>query len=275
MNHSKPSSSKVLKILKTSMREFIRNAYLSIFGSFAKPKKGIHIINSHFVSNAEVNIVKDKETFRSFLAFLSKRCVLLKIEDAVKMIEKNSIVDKCYVAFSFDDGFEECFSVIAPILEEYKCNAAFFVNSNYIQSSLEYQKEFNRRIKQYSKKPMNWNQVKELHFNGHLIGSHTRDHLNLAEISEKDVMEQILEDKKMIEYNLNCKCEYFAWPYGQEQHFSQSALKNALDSFKYIFSGTDYTNYFSFEGKVINRRHIEPFWKKSHLNYFLSVDKKR
>ena len=257
------------------MRAIIRNLYLNIAGGFLHPQPGVHIINSHFVKNSELNLFEDIAIFKKFIEFLTKRCELIKIEKAVEMISNDNLVDRPYIAFTFDDGFEECYSVVASVLESYGCNAAFFINSNYIESTNEYQVGFNKRIKVHSKKPMNWNEIKELSNRGHIIGSHTLDHMNLSELSEKELVNQLSIDKNKIESELGIKCDYFAWPYGQKSHFSDIALKYAKRYFKFIFSGTDYKNYFSFNGNVINRRHIEPNWPFNHINYFLSVNKKR
>ncbi|MDC1080750.1 polysaccharide deacetylase family protein [Flavobacteriaceae bacterium] len=257
------------------MRAILRNLYLNIAGSFLHPKPGVHIINSHFVKNSELDLFEDTAVFKKFIEFLTKKCELIKIEKAVEMISNDTLVDRPYIAFTFDDGFKECYSVVAPVLESYGCNAAFFINSNYIESTNEYKVGFNNRIKVHSKKPMNWNEIIELSNRGHIIGSHTLDHMNLRELSEKELANQMSLDKNKIESQLGIKCDYFAWPYGQKSHFSDMALKHAKTYFKFIFSGTDYKNYFSFDGYVINRRHVEPSWSFKHINYFLSIKKKR
>ena len=55
----------------------------------------------------------------------------------------------------------------------------------YIESDESYQNNFNRRINTYTKKPMTWDQVTDLHNRGHVIGAHTLDHLNLAELNDE------------------------------------------------------------------------------------------
>ena len=178
------------------------------------------------------------------------------------------------IAFTFDDGFEECYTVIAPLLEKYGARGAFFINANYIESTDEYRKDFNQRIVTYTKNPMTWEQVKDLHQRGHLIGSHNLDHSNFAVLTAKEIECQLSENKKVLEDKLKYSCDYFAWTYGQLQHFSKSALESTQKYHKYIYSGTDYKNYFSYNGRVFNRRHQESFWPKNHISYFLSVNKK-
>ena len=209
------------------------------------------------------------------MKFLKQNCKLITIQEAVRLIEaRQFLTTECMVAFTFDDGFEECYTTIAPLLEKYNCNAAFFISANYIESDSAYQEEFHKRINTYTKKPMTWEQIKDLHQRGHVIGAHTLDHLNMAELSAEEVDFQLKMNKQILENKINYNCDYFAWTYGQLHHFPETALKISQNYHKLIFSGTNYKHYFSYNGLVINRRHIEAFWPKSHVKYFLSVDKK-
>lgn len=257
------------------MREILRDYYLRFAGSYKNIKPGIHIINSHFVTPDTHDKSQDYKIFENFLKSLQKKTVFIKIEDAIKRLENKKIRGSdALVSFTFDDGFEECYTVIAPLLEKYGTRGAFFINANYISSDEDYQVEFNKRIDTYTKKPMSWTQVIDLHKRGHLIGSHNLDHTNFAELSLDEITDQLKRNKEILEEKLNFKCDYFAWTYGQFQHFPEEALIETKKFHKYIFSATNYKNYFSFDGHVINRRHLEAYWKLSHISYFLSFKKR-
>lgn len=253
----------------------LRSLYLNIFGALKKPKPGIHIINSHYVTP---DIFQKKTAyiiFESFLRNLQKGGKFINLDEATNLINSNLIPEHdILIAFTFDDGFEECYTVIAPLLEKYNCRGAFFVNANYIDSDENYQEEFNKRVDISTKKPMNWEQLIDLHKRGHIIGGHGLDHYNFAELEHDQIVNQIIANKKILEDKLNYKCEYFAWTYGQLKHFPKKALRITEKYYKYIFSGTDYKNYFSYDGRVINRRHLEPYWEENHINYFISINKK-
>lgn len=244
-------------------------------GTLKKPKPGVHIINSHYVTPKVVDIVRDTKVFEDYLQYLNNFATFITLEEATKrIIESNIPNDKVLIAFTFDDGFEECYSIIAPLLEKHNTRGAFFINANYIGSSEDYKNDFNKRVAIQTKKPMSWQQIIDLHKRGHLIGSHNLDHANFAELSLKEIEFQLLENKKILEEKLNYSCDYFAWTYGQLQHFPDSALELTLKYHPYIYSGTNYKNYFSFKGKVLNRRHQEAFWPNKHNRYFLAVNKK-
>lgn len=255
------------------MRSFLRNVFLNSMGGVLRPQSGIHILNAHFVT-PQTPSENDWEIFESFLKFLSRRCKFITIQEAVRLIEYRKFpIKECLVAFTFDDGFEECHTTIAPLLEKYDCNAAFFINANYIESGKAYQQEFHNRINTYTKRPMSWQQVKDLHQRGHVIGSHTLDHVNMKTLNEEELDYQLMVNKTILEQKLDYSCSYFAWTYGQLQHFQEKALEQTLKYHQYIFSGTNYKQYFSYNGQVINRRHLEAYWPKNHINYFLSSKK--
>jgi peptidoglycan/xylan/chitin deacetylase (PgdA/CDA1 family) len=178
------------------------------------------------------------------------------------------------VSFTYDDGFEECHSIIAPALEEFKINAAFFINGGFVNGDDNYKENFTRNIvKVEGKKSMSWLQIKFLHDRGHIIGSHTLDHVNMNSTNYKLIDFQLSKNKQLIEECTTHPCDFFAYPFGQFKHINNETLRLAEKYHKYIFSGIDCRNYYSFNRRVINRRHIESEWPRSYIKYFLSTTK--
>lgn len=256
------------------MRSKIRSLYLEFFGFFANPKPGIHIINAHYITPGVMNS-GNREIFEQFLQHLGKKSKLITLQEATQLIISRQFPqDESLVAFTFDDGYEECYEIIAPLLEKYNCNGGFFINANYVESSEEYQIDYRERLKVFTKKPMTWNQIESLHNRGHVIGSHTLDHFNMADLDNEQLIFQVKKNKELLEDRLNYNCDYFVWPYGQLRDFPPKAWEITKDFHSFIFSGTNYKHYLSYHDRIINRRHIEPFWPKNHIDYFLSVKKK-
>jgi peptidoglycan/xylan/chitin deacetylase (PgdA/CDA1 family) len=205
---------------------------------------------------------------------MSKYVTFIRIEDAVDMIIKKANTDRPLVAFTFDDGFAECKNTICPVLEKYGINGLFFINPNYASGNNDYIENFDTNIVMSpGKQPLRWNDLREMHDRGHLIGAHTMNHYMINDGNEETLEYEIGECKKIIEKEIGAPCEYFAFPYGKIEHADSKSIDIACRYYKYVFSQSDYKHYFSFNGKVINRRHFEPFWPVKHVYYFLSCHK--
>lgn len=252
-----------------TLRQFTRNRILDILGAFSQPANGIHILNGHRTLNE-----KEPESFRLMLEVLRQKVEFIKVEDAVQMIIHHEMPNKPLVAFTFDDGFTECYDYFAPTLEEYGANALFFVNPNYVEGNQEYIDNFNNHIVMTpNKQPMRWKQLRKLSERGHIIGAHTMDHYMINSDEENTLRHQICDCKKAIEANIGKACDFFAFPYGRLTHANQLSIDIACSQYKYVFSQSDYKHYFSFDSRVINRRHFEPFWPHRHVFYFISCKK--
>lgn len=260
----------MIDISYQGLRSYARSRVLDLLGAFSAPCPGVHILNGHRVLSEQ-----EPETFKHMLEQLSQHVTFVRIEDAVQMIAKHQQSSTPVVAFTFDDGFSECYDVFAPVLENYGINAAFFINPNYVDGDKDYIDKFNNNIVLTPNKlPMRWKQIKELSERGFVIGAHTMDHRMVNFDDEWELRFQIEKCKATIEEKLNKACEYFAFPYGKLTHASLKAVDIACKTYSYVFSQSDYKHYFSFDGRVINRRHFEPFWPIAHVNYFLSCQKK-
>lgn len=256
--------------MKNKLRQITRSLYLDIMGFIANPAPGIHIMNSHLLS---IDKDLDANVFDKQLALLSKKSSLVSFEEAVSLIKNKKSVNKSLIAFTYDDGFEECCTHLAPVLEKYNAYAGFFIVPNFINGDEAYIKAFLKNkvhLPDY-KKPMSWEQIAELSKKGHTIGAHTMDHENIAKIdTESELYYQIGNCKNEIEKQIGTNCDYFAFPYGGVRHITEDSVKLAQKYYKYIFSASNWQKYFSYNEDVLNRRHCEPYWPINHINYFLS-----
>lgn len=253
-----------------NVRQFVRNLILDFLGAGAKPTLGVHILNGHRIALENPTPV----VFRKLLKGLSSQVRFIGFEEAVELITTHAPVSEVLVAFSFDDGLEECYTQIAPVLEEFGVKAAFFINPNFVEGNASYIERFaTDTVKTPGKKPMNWQQIEELRERGHVIGAHTLDHYNINDDNRAELERQIGECRTVIEGRLGVPCLYFAFPFGRLEHANSMSIDIAAAHYPYVFSQSDYKHYFSYSGRVINRRHFEPDWNIKHVIYFLSCRK--
>ena len=252
------------------MRAFLRSAFLDVLGSIRSPKNGIHILNGHYLSRS---VHDDPKVFERLLGGLRAFSEFIRIEDAVHLVASGECekFNGVGVAFTFDDGFLDCYTALAPALNKYDTNACFFVNPGFVDGDSLYRDNFTDNVVLTSMKlPMTWAQIKELHGSGFIIGNHTMDHRRLNSGDSECLFQQIVGGRDVIAKKINGVVDYFAWPYGQAEDINEAALEIACDSHRYVFSGCGYRDYCSSNGKVLNRRHFEADWKLSHMRYFLS-----
>lgn len=252
------------------VRQAARYIFLSVAGSFARPSNGVHILNGHMAHPVRPDALQ----FDRMLSALERQVRFVRIEEAVALIVSRAEPDEPLVAFTFDDGFAECRDVIALVLEKHGTNAAFFINPNFVEGDGDYIRRFTEEVvKSPGKSPMRWQEVLELQNRGHIIGAHTLDHALTAIGDEDALRHQIVDCRAVIEAHTGVPCEYFAWPFGRLEHTNEAAVRMACATYRHVFSQSDHRHYLSFGGRVINRRHFEPFWPVSHVRYFLSCRK--
>jgi peptidoglycan/xylan/chitin deacetylase (PgdA/CDA1 family) len=250
----------------SKIRATVRNMLISAIGACRKISPGVHILNSHYISRSDC----PPDLLYSLLNGIKKHADFINIQEAVGLIEERRDVKQKLVAFTFDDGFEECYSKIAPVLKQFNTNAALFVNPGFIDGDDRYQANFlDSVVHVEGKRAVTWDMLRELHNDGFKVGNHTLDHIRLVNLDKVELERQVNESKVRIENEIGSVCDYFAWTYGGMGDIDSEVL----ESHKYVFSSANYQNYHSLNGSVINRRHVEGDWPVSHVNFFLSKGK--
>lgn len=249
------------------MRSVLRNAALSLLGGISKIGNGVHILAGHYISKE----ISDPSQFYNLLNSLTNYCDFINIEEASELLQLQRHVKDKLIAFSFDDGFQECFTQICPILKDFKTDAIFFVVPELISGNKD-TKDFisQNRLSGVKKGFMNASQIKQIVDDGFKIGSHSYSHINLNTNDSAVLNREIIQSKVFIENLLGIECNYFAWPYGRMSDLSKDALTLLSDNYTYIYaSDVNYNHQKLIDDKIINRRHFEGDWKISHLRYFL------
>lgn len=98
----------------------------------------IYLPYHHIVSNGRETHVshlyqfKNEQQFEKDLDYLLKKFKPIQVSDLVDYVKEKRTVAPDSFMLTFDDGFRECFTVIAPILHRKGIPAIFFLNNNYI-----------------------------------------------------------------------------------------------------------------------------------------------
>lgn len=100
--------------------------------------------------------------------------------------------------FTFDDGGVSFYTIAAPILEKYGKKGIFFIATKYIG-----QKGF-----------LTPSQIEDLDKRGHIIGSHSHNHVNLSELSEAEIYAEWKESSDILSSIVKHPIEYASLPNG-------------------------------------------------------------
>jgi hypothetical protein len=133
-------------------------------------------------------------------------------------------------------------SNVIPLIEHYLAN----------NSRLKAEFKNYKRLVQ----PMTWNQVKEMSSNGMEFGSHSDNHLVLANETNEVIYAELNNSKMIIEQKLNKPCTALAYPVGQASSISDDVVNLVQKiGFKLAFT---YINGSSVDDLFrISRNHID------------------
>lgn len=126
------------------------------------------------------------------------------LSEIIKLAEDNTEALLKHVVITFDDGYRDFYTDAFPILQRFGFSATVYLPTAYIGNS---------PVQFKSKDCITWAEIRELNRHGILFGSHTVTHPQLRERSDSAVNEEIIESKIVIEQELGCEVESFAYPY--------------------------------------------------------------
>jgi peptidoglycan/xylan/chitin deacetylase (PgdA/CDA1 family) len=114
------------------------------------------------------------------------------------------------VVLTFDDGFADFYTIVAPRLAAVGFSATLYVATGFIESTslwLGSSGEGGRPM-------LTWPQVREVAELGIEIGSHTHSHPELDRCSVDDVIHEIRRSRRDLEHQLDQAVTTFAYPFG-------------------------------------------------------------
>lgn len=104
------------------------------------------------------------------------------------------------VLLTFDDGHEDNYQNLFPILKKHQIKALIFLITHYIGKEKGY---------------MSWQQVRQMQQSGLVdFGSHTLDHARLRKLPDEEILRQLTQSKKEMEEQLGVPCVAFCYPFG-------------------------------------------------------------
>jgi hypothetical protein len=252
------------------MRQTLRGLYLDLVSAvpIGFPDRFLKCLCCHYVFDNQL------KEFESLIIELKEHGTFVRSEDCIEMARGRRRVDQCYLHLTFDDGLRNVVKNAFPILARHEVPATFFVPSGMVGASFDTAERFCRRERYRSTSEFaTWEDLKALDPALVTIGSHTKNHIRLSDISVDPVRlrDELSGSKSEIEDRLGRECTLFAWPRGQRPDIDVVSLTMAKQvGYQAAFG--------AFGGSVVSRtpdtfviprQHFEVQWPRRHVMYLI------
>lgn len=121
------------------------------------------------------------------------------------------------VAITFDDAYASTVQFARPILDRFGMRATLFVPTDYIGGGAMAWPGIDEWVgtgHEQELTPMSWDDTRELADAGWEIGSHTKSHPHLTELTDAEMDEELAGSRRVCEEMLDRPCSSLAYPYG-------------------------------------------------------------
>lgn len=132
------------------------------------------------------------------------------IDEASTIYKVSSCDKKSFFALTFDDGYEDIYNIVYPILSKKQIPFTIFVNISLLDTPGYLSREM---LKELSLDPLI------------TIGSHSFNHVHLPALSSEEQEKNLLLSQQELESITNKKVDLIAYPYGQNTKITRKISK--------------------------------------------------
>jgi hypothetical protein len=206
----------------------------SLAGQLLHSRNSLRILMYHDVPREVLPI------FESHLQWLSQRFEIITPND---LVTGNGRDDRPKALLTFDDGCEDNYELVAPLLESQGVRGLFFVCPGFSGLSREASFELMEKSSTFlgeKNRDSRWQrmsqqQIVDLDKRGHGIGNHTMSHVPLTRLDPQEMAREISNGAATLTSWLEHPSPFFAWTYYWKE-ISVAALKTAQAHHQYCFS---------------------------------------
>ena len=194
----------MMKIVKRVMAGIaLLLAMLALAAVLAPTPKGVLVLEYHEVADSvpsdEWAYNVPPEDFREQLAYLrAEGYETISMLDYAKAKKGKLMLPQKPVVLTFDDGYENNYTTLLPILEEYGMKGTVYMITNRIGREGY----------------LTWNQLRDMQARGMEIGSHTANHIPLTTLSREQQRDELRLSKLMLEWKGMKTIYSFSYPNG-------------------------------------------------------------
>ena len=150
--------------------------------------------------------------FERQLSFLTRHHVhVATLDEVVASLDRGEPFPRRSVVITFDDGYEETYTVAWPLLQRWKLSATLFIAPAEVG------------LPGF----VTWQQLAEMAKDGMTIGSHTMHHAYLPLLSPEGLQEELIESKRVIEQRIGLPVQFVSYPVGGFTPQAQESARQA------------------------------------------------
>lgn len=207
---------------------------------YQRHMNGVLILEYHKVNDTDSDEYTTRtKDFMNQMEYLSEQGYkTISLMDFVKAEKyKEKLPDKS-VILTFDDGYEDSYTNVMPILAEHGMKGTVFVITNYIGE----------------KGYLTWDQLKTMQQLNIELGSHTANHLPLTTLPSDKINDEIKLSKLLMEWNGIKTIYFFSYPNGAYNDTAREDLKS--NEYLAAVTGDPGLNTFSNDPYLLKRTYM-------------------
>ena len=206
------ASTKVINPRITKYQEYISHVN--------NGKKIVPVVMYHYIENfvdphdttkQKLNVMAPVFEYQ-LLAWKRSGYNTLFAKDLENILNDDHYIHGRDVVLTFDDGYEDFYTIVFPLLKKYKMKGTVYVISNFVGRYGFLKKE----------------QLVEMSKSGLVeIGGHTQNHAYLKGLKNEYVLTEVIDGKSDIEKIIGSKIVTFAYPFGAYSEDAEKAVEKS------------------------------------------------
>jgi peptidoglycan/xylan/chitin deacetylase (PgdA/CDA1 family) len=201
------------------------------------------IVNFHRVADSAVDhwMTLDTPGFDRMMAFVERHYRVVSIEELQQVLARGHNRE-AIAAITFDDGYRECASAAAAVLETRGMTAAFYHCSGFLDGEADLAHDARRGIAGLPK--MSPAELRDLAAHGFEVGSHTVSHVDLRAASGATIRDELHDSKIRLEEATGTEVSGLSVPWGSPAHCRPEVFAEARAAgYRYVLSHFDGVNF--------------------------------
>ena len=247
---------------------------IKLFALFFAPvinRKCVNILMYHSVGSG-VNIELDIETsvFERHLTWLLKHGEIIPLSQYLNNLAHGISVENKFV-LTFDDGFDNFYTQVLPLLEKYEAPACIFPALSFINDPQKV--PIIQKLGNWNEfQPLTIQQLQSLVKSDLIeIGSHSYHHASFDHLTASEIIEDITRVDDWFLEKLNIKPSMFCYPRGNYSVQSEEILRERFSVRLGIDCSDQYTNVGLLQRTPVLRSD-SMFWFKFRMKGYLYLD---